>query len=136
MAKQTKVEVNVTAPALFHIDETAVKLPLGRPVNPTSKRQQKLAEYEQKKEMGLLHRGRPVDPESPSHVAKAEREKRREEKGELRRGRPVDPNSPRQQRLMKRSARIQMLIASATANVKSGKMTVEQMKKALQLKKN
>lgn len=135
MANKNKVEVNVTAPELFEIDETVVKLPLGRPVNPKSKRQLQLAEYERKKAEGLLHRGRPTDPESPSHVAKAEREKRRQEKGELRRGRPVDPSSPRQQRLSKREVRIRTLIASAQSKVINGQMTVDQMNQLLNQRK-
>jgi hypothetical protein len=54
-----------------------VELPLGRPIDPNSERQKRLASYAAKTQMeGTLHRGRPKDPNSANAKKTAEREAR------------------------------------------------------------
>ena len=65
---------------------------LGRPVNPNSARQAKLALMSEARALGLIKRGRPINKES-------DRQKRLELKGKVALGRKVDPNSARQKRL-------------------------------------
>jgi hypothetical protein len=69
----------------------SVKAQLGRPVNPNSKRQQRLATAPGKKT------GRPINPNSARQKRLAEMEaKRQANGGKVKRGRPVNPNSARQ----------------------------------------
>ena len=80
---------------------------LGRPTNPESARQKRLAEAEAKRAAGLIKRGRPVIEGSAHQKKLAEQAKRKEENGgEARRGRPVNPTSPRQMRLAAAAAKI------------------------------
>jgi hypothetical protein len=67
----------------------SVKAQLGRPVNPNSKRQQRLATAPGRKT------GRPINPTSARQQRLAELEAKRSN-GTLKRGRPVNPNSARQ----------------------------------------
>jgi hypothetical protein len=67
----------------------SVKAQLGRPVNPNSARQQRLATAPGKKT------GRPINPNSARQQRLAEMEAKRAN-GELKRGRPVNPMSARQ----------------------------------------
>ena len=71
---------------------------LGRPVNPNSARQIRLAELEEKRMNGELKRGRPVNETSNRQMRLLELEVKRMN-GELRKGRPVNENSNRQMRL-------------------------------------
>lgn len=86
MGKQKKVEM-VTV-------ELEMKAKRGRPVNPSSARQQRLALMAERRAAGEVKRGRPTDPNS-----------KRQQKLQLRsvstgkRGRPVNPSSARQQKL-------------------------------------
>ena len=70
----------------------SVKAQLGRPVDPTSARQKRLASAPGVKT------GRPVNPNSARQQRLAELEAKRSN-GTLRRGRPVNPNSARQKAL-------------------------------------
>ena len=76
---------------------------LGRPVNPNSARQIRLAELEAKKQNGELKRGRPVNEGS----ARQERLKIQAENkaNGVGQGRPVNPNSARQIRLAELKAK-------------------------------
>jgi hypothetical protein len=78
----------------------SVKARVGRPIDPNSKRQQRLATAPGKRT------GRPVNPNSARQQRLAEMEAKRAN-GELRRGRPVNPNSKRQIAL--RAAAAQLL---------------------------
>ena len=87
------------------------QLPKGRPTNPDSARQKRLAEIEAKRVAngGKLYRGRPVNPDSArqQHLAT---------KGHSltgKQGRPVDVNSERQKKLAERAAKIEALKAAA-----------------------
>ena len=67
------------------------KAQLGRPVDPNSKRQQRLASAPGKRT------GRPIDPTSARQVRLQEQATRRAlNGGVVKRGRPVNPNSARQ----------------------------------------
>jgi hypothetical protein len=74
--------------------ELELKTKRGRPVDPGSARQQRLALMAERREAGELKRCRPTDPTS-----------KRQQKLQLRsvstgkRGRPTNPNSVRQQKL-------------------------------------
>ena len=69
--------------------EFSTKAQLGRPIDPNSKRQQRLAKAPGKKT------GRPINPNSKRQQRLAELETKRQN-GEVKRGRPVNPNSKRQ----------------------------------------
>jgi len=64
----------------------------GRPVNPSSERQQRLALMAERRANGEVKRGRPVNPDSA-------RQLKLQSKGTGKRGRPVNPNSVRQLKL-------------------------------------
>lgn len=72
---------------------------LGRPVNPESKRQQRIAELEAKRAAGMCKRGRPTVAGSKRQEVLAAREAKRAAGIEPKRGRPVNPESKRQQEL-------------------------------------
>jgi len=76
---------------------------LGRPVNPNSVRQIRLAELAAKKASGECKQGRPVNPNSERQARLA---KQAENKANgLGQGRPVNPNSARQKRLAELKAK-------------------------------
>ncbi len=75
----------------------------GRPVDPNSVRQKRLAELEAKRTNGELKRGRPVDPNSPRQARLAiQAENKANGIGQ---GRPIDANSARQKRLAELAAK-------------------------------
>jgi hypothetical protein len=78
---------------------------LGRPVNPNSARQIRLAEIQAKREAGLIKRGRPAVPGSANQMKMNERNFKIQQGMELKRGRPVNPNSARAQRIADLEAR-------------------------------
>jgi len=85
-----------------NVEVVEVKV-LGRPTNPNSARQLRLAELEAKRANGELKRGRPV-------VEGSERQIRLKKQAEnkangLGKGRPVNPNSVRQLRLAELKAK-------------------------------
>ena len=81
---------------------TEVKL--GRPVNPNSARQIRLAELEAKRSNGELKRGRPVDTTSARQIRLACKAIGLT----LGQGRPVNPNSARQIRLAELKAKAEL----------------------------
>ncbi len=81
--------------------EFSTKAQLGRPVNPNSERQKRLASAPGKRT------GRPVNPNSERQKRLAEMEARKEANGgEVKRGRPTNPNSARQKAIAERQALI------------------------------
>ena len=77
------------------------KAQLGRPVDPNSKRQQRLATAPGKKT------GRPVNPNSARQQRLiAQQERAIANGGAVKRGRPVDPNSARQIALREAAAKL------------------------------
>jgi len=79
---------------------------LGRPVNPNSARQQRLAELEAKRNNGELKRGRPVNGTSARQARLAELAAKAEMNGgSIKRGRPSNGESERQKRLAERAAK-------------------------------
>jgi len=78
---------------------------LGRPVNPNSARQIRLAEIQAKREAGLIKRGRPSVPGSMNQIKRAERLIKAFSGVEIKRGRPVNPESARAKRIADLEAR-------------------------------
>ena len=78
---------------------------IGRPVNPTSARQIKIAERKMKQEQGLLKRGRPVVEGSKRQALILKRNEKISNGIELKRGRPVNPESKRQIELAKKASK-------------------------------
>lgn len=76
---------------------------LGRPTNPNSARQIRLAELAEKKAKGELKQGRPVNPNSERQARLAMQEANKALG--LGQGRPVNPNSARQKRLAELAAK-------------------------------
>ena len=75
----------------------------GRTSNPNSARQMKIQERLEKKEAGLLKRGRPVIEGSKRQEVMQKRSEKVSNGIELRKGRPVNVNSKRQIELAKKS---------------------------------
>ena len=86
-----------------HASATGEKL--GRPVNPNSARQIKLAEIQAKREAGLIKRGRPSVPGSMNALKKDLRLAKMSFGIEIKRGRPVNPESARAKRIADLEAR-------------------------------
>ncbi len=79
--------------------ETNVAKALGRPANPESARQKKIADHEAKRVAGELKRGRPAVAGSKRQAVLAARAEKVAAGGTLSKGRPVNVNSKRQQAL-------------------------------------
>lgn len=92
--------------------ETVMKQ-LGRPVNPNSVRQQRIAELEAKRAAGECKRGRPTVAGSKRQEVLAARAAKVNSGIELKRGRPVNPNSERQHRLAAQAARAIVTVEQA-----------------------
>lgn len=89
-------------------------LPKGRPTNPNSARQIKLAEMEAKREAGLLQKGRPTNPDS-ARQAKLKAQAERAASGTAgtgKTGRPSNPNSDRQKKIAERAEKLKAYAAS------------------------
>ena len=80
----------------------------GRPVNPTSKRQQRLALMSERRAAGEVKRGRPINPNSKRQLNMST-----ERTGK--RGRPIDPTSKRQLALAAK------VVAEVAAHVEAAK---------------
>ena len=78
---------------------------LGRPVNPTSARQIRLAEIKAKREAGLIKRGRPSVPGSMNALKKELQLAKKLSGVEIKRGRPTNPESARAKRIADLEAR-------------------------------
>ncbi len=78
---------------------------LGRPVNPNSARQIRLAEIAAKREAGLIKRGRPAVPGSANALKKEMQLAKKLSGVEIKRGRPVNPESARAKRIADLEAR-------------------------------
>jgi hypothetical protein len=86
-----------------HASATGEKL--GRPVNPNSVRQIRLAEIAAKREAGLIKRGRPSVAGSANQMKQMDRMAKLLSGVELKRGRPSNPESARAKRLADLEAR-------------------------------
>jgi len=87
-----------TQPAVMNVESNVAKV-LGRPSNPESARQKKIADREAKRAAGELKRGRPMVEGSKRQAVLAARAEKVATGGTLSKGRPVNPNSKRQQAL-------------------------------------
>ena len=90
-----KNKKNTTEAVVVEVVNNEVKK-LGRPVNATSKRQQRIAELEAKRAAGVCKRGRPTVAGSKRQETLAKRAEKIANGGELKRGRPINMNSKRQ----------------------------------------
>ena len=79
----------------------------GRPVNPNSVRQIRLAELEAKRSNGELKRGRPVDTNSERQL-RLKIQTINKALGIGGQGRPINPNSARQKRLNELAAKAEL----------------------------
>lgn len=95
--KTTTPEVAVTA-AVANVEANVAKA-LGRPSNPSSARQKRIAELEAKRAAGDCKRGRPTVAGSKRQDVLAARAAKVANGGTLSKGRPVNLNSKRQQEL-------------------------------------
>ena len=86
-----------------HASATGEKL--GRPVNPNSVRQIRLAEIAAKREAGLIKRGRPSVAGSANQMKQMERMAKMLSGVEIKRGRPSNPESARAKRIADLEAR-------------------------------
>ena len=86
-----------------HASATGEKL--GRPVNPNSVRQIRLAEIAAKREAGLIKRGRPLVAGSANQMKQMDRMAKLLSGVELKRGRPSNPESARAKRIADLEAR-------------------------------
>jgi hypothetical protein len=86
-----------------HASATGEKL--GRPVNPNSVRQIRLAEIAAKREAGLIKRGRPSVAGSANQMKQMDRMAKLLSGVELKRGRPSNPESARAKRIADLEAR-------------------------------
>lgn len=87
-----------TVTAVVNVEKNVAKA-LGRPSNPESARQKKIAEREVKRAAGELKRGRPAVEGSKRQAVLAARAAKIAAGGTLTKGRPVNVNSKRQQAL-------------------------------------
>jgi hypothetical protein len=90
-------------PAVMNVESNVSKA-LGRPSNPDSARQKKIAEREAKRAAGELKRGRPAVAGSKRQAVLEARAAKVAAGGTLSKGRPVNLNSKRQQALAAKSA--------------------------------
>lgn len=111
MSKKKTIIAQVIEAAAPVITETepcqimeAVNKQLGRPVNPESVRQKKIAEREAKRAAGELKRGRKVVEGSKRQAVLAARAAKVAAGVALSKGRPVNPDSKRQQMLAAKTA--------------------------------
>jgi hypothetical protein len=108
--------MNIETALVETVVATEVKQ-LGRPVNPNSERQQRLAELEAKRNSGELKRGRPVNGTSVRQARLAELAAKAEANGgSVKRGRPSNGESERQKRLAERAAK-----AASGVEIKRGR---------------
>ena len=99
-------EVIENAPVMVEAVTVEETKQLGRPINPESNRQKRIAELEQKRINGELKRGRPVVAGSKRQQVLEARAAKLSEGYEPRRGRPVNAESKRQQVLMARATKV------------------------------
>ena len=116
--KKAKNEVALETPVTV---ETQVKS-IGRKIDPTSKRQQKLAKREAAKANGTFRKGRPIIGTSKRQEVLAKRQAKIEANGELKRGRPSVAGSKRQLALEAKATKLASGIA-----IKKGRPKVEKV---------
>ena len=101
-------------------EETTPKQ-LGRPVNASSARQQRINEIQARKESGNFKLGRPVVEGSKRQIREAELAEKRSN-GELKKGRPINPNSKKQIAAAEKAWKLENGIA-----IKKGRPVVEKV---------
>ena len=94
----SKKKETSTVSAVANVENNVTKA-LGRPSNPESARQKRIAELEAKRAAGDCKRGRPSVAGSKRQAVLAARAEKVANGGTLSKGRPVNLNSKRQQEL-------------------------------------
>ena len=94
----SKKKETSTVSAVANVENNVTKA-LGRPSNPDSARQKRIADREAKRIAGELKRGRPSVAGSKRQAVLAARAEKVANGGTLSKGRPVNVNSKRQQAL-------------------------------------
>lgn len=138
--RQMVADAEAKQPLSATADGELTKMP-GRPVNPNSARQQRLADLEARRVAGQLKLGRPIVSESERQIKLAERQAKIDAYNAQQEqiangaeiapedllpnpsthlGRPVDPNSPRQQKLREYEER------KAAGLIKKGRPSFEE----------
>lgn len=97
--------------------ENKVVVQLGRPINPNSARQQRIAELNAKREAGECKRGRPVVANSKRQQVLAERAEKLANGETLKRGRPIVEGSKRQQELAAKAAKANATVVDAVKDI-------------------
>lgn len=96
-----------TEKAVTNVENNVTKA-LGRPSNPDSARQKRIAEREAKRIAGELKRGRPSVAGSKRQTILAARAEKIANGGTLSKGRPMNVNSKRQQALAAKAAVVEI----------------------------
>lgn len=99
--------------------ETNVAKALGRPSNPESARQKKIADREAKRAAGELKRGRPAVAGSKRQAVLAARAEKVAAGGTVSKGRPVNVNSKRQQALAAKASGVEVKRGRPSRNSES-----------------
>jgi len=121
--KNTQNEL-VETPTTVETQNVEVKV-LGRPSDPTSKRQQILAKREAAKAEGTFRKGRPIVGTSKRQEVLAQRKAKIEMNGELRRGRPSVETSERQLKLKAKADKLASGIEIKRGRPKAETVSVE-----------
>lgn len=119
----SKKKAMSTEKAVANVEANVTKA-LGRPSNPESARQKRIAELEAKRASGTCKRGRPAVEGSKRQAVLAARAEKVANGGTLSKGRPVNPNSRRQQALAARAEGIRLAIQdgkTVTGEAKRGR---------------
>jgi hypothetical protein len=99
--------------------ESNVAKALGRPSNPDSARQKKIADREAKRATGELKRGRPAVASSKRQATLAARAEKVAAGGTVSKGRPVNVNSKRQQALAAKTSGVEVKRGRPSRNSQS-----------------
>ena len=99
--------------------EANVAKALGRPSNPDSARQKKIADREAKRATGELKRGRPAVASSKRQATLAARAEKVAAGGTVSKGRPVNVNSKRQQALAAKTSGVEVKRGRPSRNSQS-----------------
>jgi hypothetical protein len=109
--------VAVPAKSELTINDIEVELPKGRPTDPTSARQLRLAKMAESNNK----QGRPVNPKSARQAKLARFEGKIADGIEIKRGRPADPTSKRAAQIAAREAKILELKKAKLAEIEAAK---------------
>ena len=114
----SKKKAMSTVTAVANVESNVAKA-LGRPSNPESARQKKIADREVKRATGELKRGRPAVAGSKRQATLAARAEKVAAGGTVSKGRPVNVNSKRQQALAAKTSGVEVKRGRPSRNSQS-----------------